>query len=215
MMQLRFQTLADEWARGLCTDLSASIKILGFKFTGGEGDVAHFADFKMVKEKLGGLRNRLDATKSVLSSDLTLLSRDHAIGVIVASKCGACASILGSDSAMFVTSAATEDDCTMGYKVFLNNDSVPSLLHHLSRDGIGYKVTEISSVASELHLTTRQLMVLKSAMEMGLYDFPRRITQIELATLMGIKPSTLDEILRRAEKNILGSFLHDSLEIVR
>jgi len=74
-------------------------------------------------------------------------------------------------------------------------------------------VTEIAPISPDALLTTRQWNVLKSAMEMGLYDFPRRITQDELAVKTGIKPSTPNEILRRAEKNIPRSFLGSQAEI--
>jgi len=48
---------------------------------------------------------------------------------------------------------------------------------------------------------------------MGFYDFPRRISLTELAGKIGIKPSTLSEILRAAEKSILGNFLSEDDEI--
>ena len=148
----------------------------------------------------------------MVSTELTDLAKDHVLGVVVARHCRACTSIIGSSSAMFVSSASTESDCAVGYKIFLNNEGIPLLLNHLSQDGVGYKVTEISPISPDVPLTTRQLNVLKAAMEMGLYDFPRRITQDELALKMGVKPSTLNEILRRAEKNILGNYLGIQME---
>jgi len=215
MMQLRFQAGADPWVRGLCADFSAKVKILGLKFIGKEEEVAHFVDITMEADKMGELKKWLETDASVVSTELTDLSRDHVLGVVVARRCKACASIIGSSSAMFVSSAATERDCALGYKIFLNNDGIPSLLNNLSRGGVEYRVTEISPISPDVPLTTRQLNVLKSAMEMGLYDFPRRITQDELALKMGIKPSTLNEILRRAEKNILGNYLGMQMEIAR
>ena len=212
MMQLRFQAGADDWVKGLCLDLSARVKILGLKFIGKGHEVAHFVEITMGRENAEEVRSWLGKSVSVVSVELTELSKDHAMGVVVARGCRACSSIIGSNSTMFVSSASTENDCAVGYKVFLNNDGVPSLLTHLSDEGVGYKVTEISPVVQDATLTTRQLNVLKSAMEMGLYDFPRRITQDDLAVKIGIKPSTLNEILRRAEKNILGSYLGSRAE---
>lgn len=214
MMQLRFQAGADSWVKGLCADLSAKVKILGLKFIGNE-EVAHFVDITMGNDGMGELKRWLESDASVVSTELTELSRDHVLGVVVARHCKACTSIIGSSSAMFVSSASTERDCALGYKIFLNNEGIPSLLNHLSRGGVEYKVTEISPISPDVPLTTRQLNVLKSAMEMGLYDFPRRITQDGLAMKMGIKPSTLNEILRRAEKNILGNYLGMQMETTK
>jgi predicted DNA binding protein len=212
MMQLRFQAGADSWVKGVCADLSAKVKILGMKFIGKEDQVAHFVDITLGDERMGELKRWLELDASVVSTELTDLSKDHVLGVVIAKHCNACTSIIGSSSAMFVSTAATETDCAVGYKIFLNNEGIPSLLNHLSREGVGYRVTEISPISPDIPLTTRQLNVLKSAMEMGLYDFPRRITQDELALKVGIRPSTLNEILRRAEKNILGSYLGTQME---
>jgi len=215
MMQLRFQAGADSWVRGLCADLSAKVKILGLKFMGEQEEDAHFVDITTEEGRIGGLKQWLQSDATVVSAELTDLSKDHVLGVVVAKHCKACISIIGSNSAMFVSSAATEAECAVGYKIFLNNEGIPSLLNHLSQGGVEYKVTEISPISPDTPLTTRQLNVLKSAMEMGLYDFPRRITQDELALKMGIKPSTLNEILRRAEKNILGNYLGIQVETAR
>lgn len=216
VMQLRFQAGADSWVQGLCADLSARVKILGLKFIGNGKDVAHFVDITTSEEgRIDDIKEWLGANASVVSAELTNLSKDHSMGVVVAKRCKVCASIIGSNSATFVSSASTEADCGVGYKIFLNNEGVPTLLNHLSRDGVGYRVKEISPISPDARLTTRQLNVLKSAMEMGLYDFPRRTTRAELAAKIGIKSSTINEILRRAEKSILGEYLDMQMEAAR
>jgi len=213
MMRLRFQAGGDSWVKGLCSDLSVRIRILGLKYVGAEQEIAHFVDISKAGENLADARKWLDSSRSTMRNELTALSGQHMVGVVVAKECKTCASLIGSDSAMFFASAATEDDCSMSYKVFLSNEGVPQLLKRLARDGVGYKISEIAPISPDFHITTRQLNILKSAMEMGLYDFPRRVSQNELAEKLGIQPSTLSETLRRAEKNILGRFLSESAEI--
>ena len=213
MMQLQFQARADDWVRQLCIDHSAQVRILGLKFVGRGQEVAHFVDISIGEGSPGEVRQQLESNPFVMSTELTDLSQQHIMGVVVAKRCMACPSILGTNQAVFVSSARTGDDCTVGYKVFLGNEGVPLLLSRLSKEGIGYSVKDIGPVSPDYKLTTRQLGILKSAMEMGFYDFPRRISLTELAERIGIKPSTLSEILRAAEKNILGSFLSEGSEI--
>lgn len=210
-MQLRFQAIADSWVKGLCSDYSSQVKILGLKHIDKEGEVAHFVDISMRGTNSSEVREHLGSTSSVLSTELTDLATDHMMGVVVAKDCTVCNSLINNGSASFISSASTEEDCAMGYKIFLNSEAVPALLNRLSRKGVAYRVTEISPITPDLRLTSRQLAVLKSAMEMGLYDFPRRITQDELSAKIGIKPSTLNEILRRAERKILGDFLGEQM----
>lgn len=211
MMRLRFVAPADRWAMELCQVYSAYVKILGLKLAeGGKGrEVAHFVEITTSSGEgaESKLRECLGSTSGVRSTELTAISKDHMMGVVVSDGCTVCTSLIGTDSASFISSAATEDDCTVGYKLFLNSEGVPVLLNKLSRGGVGYKVVELSPLTNDLRLTPRQFSVLKSAMESGLYDYPRRIRQDELATKLGIAPGTLNEILRRAEKKILGDFL--------
>ncbi len=209
MMQLRFLAQADDWARDLCRECAAYVKILGVKFVDGGRAVAHFVDITTKDAEHGAehVKETLRSSKEVVNMELTYLSKGHVIGVVMARDCRVCASLIDTRSATFISSAATEDDCSVGYKLFLSREEVPALLNGLSKNGVAYKVTEISPMSQDLELTERQLSVLKSAMEFGLYDYPRRITQDELAVKLGIKPSTLNEILRRAEKKALGGFL--------
>ena len=94
----------------------------------------------------------------------------------------------------------------MAYKLFLTRQGVPRLLHNLSKARVEYRLREISSARSRVNLTERQWSILKSAWELGLYDYPRRITNDELAARIGVGPGTLSEILKRAEKKVIGSY---------
>jgi len=213
MMQLRILATSDDWVKGLCSELSAKIKILGMKPVERSGAIAHFVDITTQGAGSGRVKENLGSSGAVLSTELTDLSGDHMMGVVVAKGCTVCSSLISAPFAAFVSSAATGEDCSTGYKIFLNSEGVPVLLNRLSRQRVPFKVEEISPLSADYRLTTRQLAILKSAMEMGLYDFPRRITQDELAARIGITPSTLTEILRRAEKKILGDFLGEQLTI--
>lgn len=212
MMQLRFIAQADPWTRELCEGFTAYVRILGLKSLGRGHVVAHFVDISTKKAAtLETVRERLSGAGGVESVELTELAKGHFMGVVMSVDCKACRSLIESNLASFVSSAATQEDGKVAYRLFLNADGVPELLNRLSSAGVGYEVTEISPITEDLPLTSRQLSVLRSAMELGLYDYPRRITQDELAVKLGIRSSTLNEILRRAEKKILGSFLGTQL----
>ena len=214
MMQLRFVATADNWARELCESCSAYVMILGVKptFEGRTREVAHFVDIKTKNEsEMTRVRDWLRRSNDVRSTEITNLAGDHMMGVVIAKGCGVCTTLIDTHSASFISSAVTEADCTVVYKVFLSRVGVPILLNRLSASGVAYKVIEISVITRNNRLTTRQFGVLKSAMESGLFDYPKRITQDELATKLGVSSSNLNEILRRAEKKILTDFLDGGL----
>ena len=56
-------------------------------------------------------------------------------------------------------------------------------------------------------LKARQMEVVSTAVTQGYFEFPRRISLTGLSELVGVKPSTLSEILRSAERRILASAL--------
>lgn len=56
-------------------------------------------------------------------------------------------------------------------------------------------------------VTPRQQEVLETAFDMGYFDVPREVTTDEIATGLGIDPSTVREHLQRAQKNLLADVL--------
>ncbi|WP_053949129.1 helix-turn-helix domain-containing protein [Halolamina sediminis] len=61
--------------------------------------------------------------------------------------------------------------------------------------------------ASPDSLTDRQREVLAAAYEAGYYDYPRRATQAEVASTLGVSGSTVAEHLRHAEAALVASAL--------
>lgn len=72
------------------------------------------------------------------------------------------------------------------------------------------KLTSISSPDSSLGslMTERQLEVVSTAFDLSYYDFPRGVTQHDIANELGLASSTVNEHLRVAERHILAEFLH-------
>jgi predicted DNA binding protein len=74
---------------------------------------------------------------------------------------------------------------------------------------IDVKIMKVVKVKSQDILTARQEQILKIAFEAGFFDFPRKIKVSELADKLNISVSNLSEILRRAEKNIIGKYFRE------
>ncbi len=64
----------------------------------------------------------------------------------------------------------------------------------------GVRVLKVRKVNSTEPLTVKQEQIVKIALDSGFYDFPRKITEKELAKRLNVSQSSLSEILRRAEK---------------
>jgi len=65
--------------------------------------------------------------------------------------------------------------------------------------------SDIGLLDHQATLTARQEEILGTALTQGYFEFPRRISLTDLSELIGVRPSTLSEILRGAERRILES----------
>ena len=75
-----------------------------------------------------------------------------------------------------------------------------------SKEGIDFNVKYRRGFAKVSVLTDRQEQVLYLAFRLGYFDYPRKTSLEELGRILGIKESTLSEILRRALKNVISQY---------
>jgi predicted DNA binding protein len=61
-------------------------------------------------------------------------------------------------------------------------------------------------------LSDREYKILSLAYEIGYFDYPKRIKAKELASILGIRKSTLIYHLRNAERKIIGYFLKSNIK---
>ncbi len=211
MIQLRFLATPDRWVGEACTQCSAYVKILGIRYAQDKHGMSHFVEINTEGgDQTDEVRRRISGMKEVLSLDVTEVASNRLLGVVISNDCKICSAITDVDASCFISTAATEEDCSVGYRLLLSSEDIPVIMNRLSKTGAEYKIAEISAVSSIRGLTSKQEVILKTAMELGFYDFPRRISQEDLSEKLGIKPSTLSEILRRAEKKVVGRYFEES-----
>ncbi len=87
--------------------------------------------------------------------------------------------------------------------------NLKNLFENLEESGIHAHVKGISEARRESALTHRQREVMNRAVSLGYFEFPRKIDLTELAKTLQIKPSSLSEILRSAQRKILGRYMDD------
>jgi len=77
------------------------------------------------------------------------------------------------------------------------------ILSKLGRDGVATRIEDVSPLNQKATLTGRQKEIIATAVSQGYFQFPRKISLTNLSQLVGVKPSTLSEILRSAERRIM------------
>ncbi len=81
------------------------------------------------------------------------------------------------------------------------------VLSRLSKEGIEARIEDVAPLERRATLTGRQKEIMATAVAQGYFEFPRKISLTGLSELVGVKPSTLSEILRSAERRIMANAL--------
>jgi predicted DNA binding protein len=207
VIQFQFQAETENWIESLCNRSSATIKVMSLKPDADEnGYVTHFVEISSDTTSADEITYDLKNSSNVQSSDLAKVRPNSVIGTVTSKGCGVCSALVESNSNCFIAPAQTSEDCKMSYKLFISGQGLPTLLQKLHQRGIIYKISDVSPLSTKKRMTSRQEKVLRSALELGYYEYPKRINTEELANILKIRSSTLSEILRRAEKNIVSGY---------
>ncbi|MHB1867805.1 MAG: helix-turn-helix domain-containing protein [Nitrososphaerales archaeon] len=91
--------------------------------------------------------------------------------------------------------------------VLESNSSVNSFLETLVEKGIKVNTVDYGDLKESGLLTLREEQAIRLAQDLGYFHFPRKTSIRELSSALSICPSTLDEILRRAEGKIVKSHI--------
>jgi predicted DNA binding protein len=118
------------------------------------------------------------------------------------------ASQILSASDCFMVAAQSLEDGRVRWKLISGRDgSLQSLVEELRGTGCQVEVERVGPVRDEYVLTKRQEEVLAMALREGYYETPKRIHLSELAKRLKIAPSSLGEVLKRAEKAVIEEHL--------
>jgi hypothetical protein len=152
-----------------------------------------------VRETVSAIR-RLEGVRQVLEGEdggdtLTLL--------VVMDRPGICRA--SSDSAIICL------DCPLNAEVqpaswrFIvrRTSDLRQILSRLGKEGVETRIEDVSPLNQRAALTGRQKEIVATAVAKGYFEFPRKISLTGLSQLVGVKPSTLSEILRSAERRIM------------
>ncbi len=122
-----------------------------------------------------------------------------------AENCSFCRTI--SELRGIIASLTLDDDGNTIYRALMPSRIAASrLISRLKAKGLEPELLERNSMLIP-KLTLRQVQVLTIAYERGFFDVPKKVNLEMLSKTLGVKPSTLDEILRKAVKKLIESYV--------
>ena len=197
-----------EWIKTISRMQSAIVRITDIKSEQSPDTVRNFVEISSSKTKAQELLDTISQAKNIKSSDLVQLNHHRIKGMVTTLDCPVCSTLAGLSCSLL--SATTREDNKMEWKVLISGeDTLKSLTDRLTAKGVNYEITQVSHLYAKNDLTARQEQIAKIALELGYFEFPKRIGIEELSKRLSISAGTLSEILRRAEKNILSKYFEE------
>ncbi len=191
------------WIKDLVETHSASIRIRDIRMSG-EG-VKDLLEIFMPSGKIEGFSSELLDKKRVDKDNVTIVDDTHATAIVNAHECAVCKSILKWD--LFLTEAYSTDSGDIIMKWLVPDEAtVGGFLGRLEEDGVKFELLKKRALSKRSDITARQEFVVKTALELGFFDYPKKVNLEGLSKRLNVSYVTLAEILRRAEKNIISSY---------
>jgi predicted DNA binding protein len=188
------------WAENLARTSNVAINVHACTPNSDAQSVQNWVEILADNEKIDTIKDQI--SNQVISSELTKVKDGRTVGVVVTSKCMAAEAV--RDLTCTITSHTVETDGSIKLEILANGKkTLEKMIERFRNNGAEVNVLKLTSNVQEEKLTGRQEQIVRKALEMGYYDYPRRVRQKELANACGVASSTLAEILRRAERNIL------------
>lgn len=196
------------WIKTMNQVHSALIKIMDAKPSEKTPAVQDFVEISSKKVSADQLIDTLSTSKEIKNIDLVKLGPHTVMGTITTQHCPVCSTLSGLNCSLLA--AVTTDDNKMEWRLLLSgDDTLKKVTDRLGSQRVEFKILELSHLNNVKDLTARQEQIVKMALEMGYFEFPKKIRLEELSERLGISAGNLSEILRRAEKNILSRYFRE------
>lgn len=182
---------------------NAMVNILGCVPFSGVG-AKSLIEIRAKEDRMSDVMSDFKSSHGFSEVDMAKTGKDRMLATVSTTKCNICSTMAGSGCFLI---QATSKGGNLHWKVLANNnDQIKTLVDRMKANGMEARIQSIKDVSSREELTKRQEEILKIAFEKGYFDYPKRTSIRELASLFGISISTLSEILRSGQKKIMAGY---------
>jgi predicted DNA binding protein len=198
----------ENWIKAMNQGHSALVRIMDAKPSESSQSVQDFVEISSKKASADQLIGTLNSSAGIEDVDLVRLGPHTVKGTITTLNCPVCSTLSGLNCSL--ASASTSEDGKMEWRLFLSgDDTLKKVTDRLDSKHIEYRILKVAHLSNANDLTARQEQIVKMALDMGYFEFPKKIKLEELSERLSISAGTLSEILRRAEKNILTNYFRE------
>lgn len=171
---------------------------------GGRGLV----EINAIDDELSKIVEDIRMLPTICKIDIASSEKGKIIGVVATNKCVACRALTGSDC--FLTSASLKKDGRIEWTLIAGGKtSLQDLFKKLEEFHCQAKLIRVSNISDKDILTARQKEIVRTALEKGYFDYPKRTNIRKLAKDFDISISTLSEILRKGQRKIILEYFRE------
>lgn len=201
-VEIKFNTPV-EWIKKIVQTHSAEIKIRDIRSS--QEGVKDLVEIFSPEGKVEGLSATLNKENLSKKNHTTIVDDYHATAIVDANECSICKTIHNWD--LFLTEAYSDDHGNMIMQWLVPDEvTISGFLKRLEDDGVQFELIKKRTLSKRGDITARQEFVVKTALDLGFFDYPKKINLEGLSGRLNVSYVTLAEILRRAEKNIISSY---------
>src|SRR3990170_3590706 len=190
-------SLPNCWITNLAPRHGIEIRVIDRKVIGGDR-MKELFEAQVPPETIPQLIEDIRKAEGVRNVEVVSTESGRRVGITYASNCGGCALLARSDC--FIAGAVARKEPAIEWNlVFRDRESLRRLVSRLERNGYAVKLLRPASVRESVPLTRRQEEILAAALELGYFDYPKRIRLGDLARRLGVSKSTVSQVLRKAQ----------------
>ncbi|MEM3832088.1 MAG: helix-turn-helix domain-containing protein [Thermoprotei archaeon] len=144
---------------------------------------------------------------SVKNVELFRINENTLYGIIESKKCTC--RIVGLLRYHILKARISNDGKLQITLVIDSKHPLKPLVEKLKKNNVNVMIKSLYAIEhknNDGRITMKQKMIIKYALESGLFDYPRRISVNEIAQKLDLSPSTVSEIIRRGLKRILSDY---------
>jgi predicted DNA binding protein len=192
------------WIKSIVKKHSAMIKIRDIRRS--EEGVKDLVDFFVPLNTADGSQKEIFKLVGNQNNSMVMIDDNHTTAIVDADKCAICKTMLNWD--LFLIEAHTNGVGDIIMRLLApDEETVSGFLGRLEADGVKFKLIKKHNLNKKKEITARQEFVVRTALDLGFFDYPKKVNLEGLSKRLNVSYVTLAEILRRAEKNIISLYL--------
>lgn len=200
------------WTTRVVEKFSATVRVIDCR-PSDNGGIQQLVEIDGNHELLEKIVPFIQQDENVRDAHIAKTKRGRILGVVATTDSTMC-KIIADVNCFCLTcplASPSKIDGTVDWVLAMTaNSSLRKLLGKLKAHGIGADILRVGKISDIEKLTTRQRRMVEHAFAAGFFEYPRRAGLHELSHTLGVSPSALGEMLRRAERKIITSYLRSA-----